>query len=216
MLYIMSNNGVFDSVALKTSTSPSLSHSVEQEKRKLTAREKRFIKFASVEFDGQIYMTPQDFLESVVEGEPRPRFKRKKLTEAEVKDMMRRMPKLHRNNENFFRGLGSKGIISFSEYLFLLTILIKPQSGFKIAFAMLDQDGNERIDKEEFKVLENVFSSAARERKTQQIAERCEEQNIEQVAQETSMTDDEANKKAHLELVSTIIFSFLHGQKIFR
>jgi len=201
LLYIMSNNGVFDSVALKTSTSPSLSHSVEQEKRKLTAREKRFIKFASVEFDGQIYMTPQDFLESVVEGEPRPRFKRKKLTEAEVKDMMRRMPKLHRNNENFFRGLGSKGIISFSEYLFLLTILIKPQSGFKIAFAMLDQDGNERIDKEEFKVLENVFSSAARERKTQQIAERCEEQNIEQVAQETSMTDDEANKKAHLELI---------------
>jgi len=42
--------------------------------------------------------------------------------------------------------------IFLSEYLFLLTILIKPQSGFKIAFAMLDQDGNERIDKEEFKV----------------------------------------------------------------
>ena len=71
----------------------------------------------------------QDFLESVVEGEPRPRFKRKRLTDVEVKEMMRRMPKLHKNNENFFRGLGSKGIISFSEYLFLLTILIKPQSG---------------------------------------------------------------------------------------
>ena len=70
---------------------------------------------------------------------------------------MRRMPKLHRNNEKFFRGLGSKGIISFSEYLFLLTILIKPQSGFKIAFAMLDQDGSETVDKEEFKVLETVF-----------------------------------------------------------
>lgn len=38
---------------------------------KLSAREKRFIKFASVEYDGQIYMTPQDFLESVVEQEPR-------------------------------------------------------------------------------------------------------------------------------------------------
>ena len=96
-------------LAVKGSTS----HAVEHEKRKLTAREKRFIKFASVEYDGQIYMTPQDFLESVVEGEPRPRFKRKKLTESEVKDMMRRMPKLHRNNENFFRGLGSKGIISY-------------------------------------------------------------------------------------------------------
>ena len=48
----------------------------------------------------------------------------------------------------------------FSEYLFLLTILIKPQSGFKIAFAMLDQDGNERIDKEEFKVLESSQGSS--------------------------------------------------------
>ena len=41
----------------------------------------------------------------------------------------------------------------YSEYLFLLTILIKPQSGFKIAFAMLDQDGNQNIDKTEFKVF---------------------------------------------------------------
>lgn len=38
---------------------------------KLTARERRFIKFASVEYDDQLYMTPQDFLESVVEQEPR-------------------------------------------------------------------------------------------------------------------------------------------------
>ena len=45
-----------------------------------------------------------DFLESVVEGEPRPRFKRKSLSDAEVKEIMRRMPKLHKNNENFFRG----------------------------------------------------------------------------------------------------------------
>ena len=167
-LYILSNTGVLDSASSAIMTSKDSLKTVEHEKRKLTSREKRFIKFASVEYDGQIYMTPQDFLDSVVEGEPRPRFKRKKLTETEVIDMMRRMPKLTRNNEQFFRGLGSKGIISFSEYLFLLTILIKPQSGFKIAFAMLDQDGNERVDKEEFKVLETVFSSAARDRKQQQ------------------------------------------------
>ena len=36
--------------------------------------------------------------------------------------------------------------LSCSEYLFLLTILIKPLSGFKIAFSMLDQDGNGWID----------------------------------------------------------------------
>lgn len=41
---------------------------------KLTSRERRFIKFASVEFDGQLYMTPQDFLDSVVEQEARRKF----------------------------------------------------------------------------------------------------------------------------------------------
>ena len=39
---------------------------VEQEKRKLTAREKRFIKFSSVEYDGQIYMTPQGILRVLI------------------------------------------------------------------------------------------------------------------------------------------------------
>jgi len=40
----------------------------ELENVKLTARERRFIKFASVEFDDQLYMTPQDFLDSVDES----------------------------------------------------------------------------------------------------------------------------------------------------
>ena len=219
-LYILSNTGVLDSASSAIMTSKDSLKTVEHEKRKLTSREKRFIKFASVEYDGQIYMTPQDFLDSVVEGEPRPRFKRKKLTETEVIDMMRRMPKLSRNNEQFFRGLGSKGIISFSEYLFLLTILIKPQSGFKIAFAMLDQDGNERVDKEEFKVLETVFSSAARDRKQQQNAEEnsiinattnseiiAEDDKALTNSQDSSSNnpdEEEANnmkRKQHLELV---------------
>lgn len=38
---------------------------------KLTMREKRFISFSSLEFDGQLYMSPQDFLDSIVESEPR-------------------------------------------------------------------------------------------------------------------------------------------------
>lgn len=38
---------------------------------KLTSRERRFLRFASVEYDGQLYMTPQDFMESVVDTEPR-------------------------------------------------------------------------------------------------------------------------------------------------
>merc|ERR1712223_2223451 len=174
-------------------SSLSTSGSEVTEKRKLTPREKRFIKFASVEYDGQIYMTPQDFLESVVEGEPRPRFKRKKLNKEEVKEMLQEMPKLQRNSQTFFRGLGNRGVISFSEYLFLLTILIKPQSGLKIAFAMLDQDGNQNIDKTEFKVLETVFSSAAKERKQQQLEESNNGSSVEKA--------DEADEGSNIKEV---------------
>lgn len=68
------------------------------------------------------------------------------------------------------------GIISYTEYLFLLSILTskfcnievyqfvrvlfdssiwitEPQSGFEIAFNMFDTDGNQRVDKNEFLVV---------------------------------------------------------------
>ena len=134
------------------------------EKRKLTSREKRFTKFSSVEYQGQIYMTPQDFLESVIEAEPKPRMKRRNLSERDLEAFQTSTPVIRHNSDTLFRDLGNKGIISYTEYLFLLTILIKPLSGFKIAFSMLDQDGNERIDKTEFKVLESIFTAAAQER----------------------------------------------------
>jgi hypothetical protein len=120
---------------------------------KLTSREKRFIRFASVEYDGQLYMTPQDFLESVVEAEPRPRLKRKVLTPKEIDKMKDSTPPLSQGSARLFRSLRDKGIISYTEYLFLLSILTKPQSGFRIAFNMFDTDGNERVDKNEFLVV---------------------------------------------------------------
>uniref|UniRef100_A0A8D8VHJ5 Calcium uptake protein 3, mitochondrial n=1 Tax=Cacopsylla melanoneura TaxID=428564 RepID=A0A8D8VHJ5_9HEMI len=120
---------------------------------KLTSREKRFIKFASVEFDGQLYMTPQDFLESFVEDEPRPRLKRRVLTQKELKCIKDETPTFHKGSTQLFRTLRDKGIISYTEYLFLLTILTKPQTGFRIAFNMFDTDGNQRVDKNEFLVF---------------------------------------------------------------
>uniref|UniRef100_A0A8D8WEH1 Calcium uptake protein 3, mitochondrial n=1 Tax=Cacopsylla melanoneura TaxID=428564 RepID=A0A8D8WEH1_9HEMI len=128
---------------------------------KLTSREKRFIKFASVEFDGQLYMTPQDFLESFVEDEPRPRLKRRVLTQKELKCIKDETPTFHKGSTQLFRTLRDKGIISYTEYLFLLTILTKPQTGFRIAFNMFDTDGNQRVDKNEFLVIVHILSGKA-------------------------------------------------------
>uniref|UniRef100_A0A182XJ48 EF-hand domain-containing protein n=1 Tax=Anopheles quadriannulatus TaxID=34691 RepID=A0A182XJ48_ANOQN len=115
---------------------------------KLTARERRFIKFASVEFDGQIYMTPQDFLESVVEQEPRPRLKRKSLTHAEIQQLKDYTPPLKHGSSQLFRSLRDK----------------EPHSGFRIAFNMFDTDGNQRVDKDEFLVIRQLLGGSLKDR----------------------------------------------------
>ncbi|XP_015122860.1 calcium uptake protein 3, mitochondrial isoform X2 [Diachasma alloeum] len=125
---------------------------------RLTVRERRFIKFASVEYDGQLYMTPQDFLDSVVESEPRPRHKRRCLTDKELETITYSTPSLRYGGTHMFRGMRDKGIVSYTEYLFLLSILTKPQTGFRIAFNMFDTDGNERVDKNEFLVLRTLVA----------------------------------------------------------
>ncbi|XP_053980074.1 calcium uptake protein 3, mitochondrial isoform X5 [Hylaeus volcanicus] len=151
---------------------PNVVHALKSRKRedetqkavKLTMRERRFIKFASVEFDGQLYMTPQDFLDSVVEPEPRPRLKRRVLADKELDVMRNSVPSLRQGSPHMFRNLRDKGIISYTEYLFLLSILIKPKTGFRIAFNMFDTDGNERVDKTEFLVIRQLLGGALKRR----------------------------------------------------
>ncbi|XP_034487193.1 calcium uptake protein 3, mitochondrial isoform X2 [Drosophila innubila] len=132
----------------------------ELENIKLTARERRFIKFASVEYDDQLYMTPQDFLESVVEQEPRPRLKRRVLSTEEVEKYKDQTPPVKKGSSRLFRNLRDKGIVSYTEYLFLLSVLTKPKSGFRIAFNMFDTDGNQRVEKIEFLVIVSILAGA--------------------------------------------------------
>ncbi|XP_037941310.1 calcium uptake protein 3, mitochondrial-like isoform X4 [Teleopsis dalmanni] len=131
---------------------------------KLTPRERRFIKFASAEYNGQLYMTPQDFLDSVVEQEPRPRLKRRSIMTNDLNRIKDTTPALKKGSARMFRTLRDNGIISYTEYLFLLSVLTKPISGFRIAFNMFDTDGNQRVDKKEFLVLKHIFGGSFNER----------------------------------------------------
>ncbi|XP_069942826.1 calcium uptake protein 3, mitochondrial isoform X3 [Cherax quadricarinatus] len=126
---------------------------------KLNHRERRFIKFASAEYQGQLYMTPQDFIESVTDSEPRPRMKRRILHERDLDQFAQETPVLSKGSPDMFRNIFDRGTISYTEYLFLLSILTKPQTGFRIAFNMFDTDGNERVDKEEFLVLMEMITA---------------------------------------------------------
>ncbi|CAH1777497.1 unnamed protein product, partial [Owenia fusiformis] len=118
----------------------------------LSHRERRFLAFASLDYKGNVYMTPQDFLESVTEEAPRPRISRHRLELSEIEAMTRKTPDHQNGSTHLFRNLNDKGIISYTEYLFLLCVLTKPHSGFRIAFNMFDTDGNEKVDKKEFMV----------------------------------------------------------------
>ncbi|XP_064636149.1 calcium uptake protein 3, mitochondrial-like isoform X8 [Lineus longissimus] len=150
----------------------------KDEKPTVTIRESRFLAFASVEAEGNAYMTPQDFLESVTEEMPRARGRRRVLSRYEVEQTLKNTPPLHKGSTKMFRNLNDKGLLSYTEYLFLLCVLTtpgpmgkprshsssarEPKSGFEIAFNMFDADGNQRVDKREFLVLERLVHSRRR------------------------------------------------------
>jgi len=150
-------------------------------------------------------MTPQDFLESVVEAEPRPRLKRRVLTEADVEAIKKNTPSLSNGSTHLFRNMRDKGIISFTEYLFLLSILTKPQSGFEIAFNMFDTDGNKKVDKNEFLVMEKIFSHAWKDKRGVQM---IEDLKTKISIEEEYVDDDEGLQRRHKVDTSLLIHFF--------
>ncbi|XP_044046401.1 calcium uptake protein 3, mitochondrial-like isoform X3 [Siniperca chuatsi] len=123
----------------------------------MSSHEYRFRTFSSVEYEGQLYMTPQNFIESVTMSEPRNKKPWRSLTKQELEKILTETPPVWRGSSKLFRNLRERGIISYTEYLFLLCILTKPHAGFKIAFNMFDADGNQMVDKREFLVLQEIF-----------------------------------------------------------
>lgn len=139
---------------------------------KVSLRKQRFMQFSSLEHEGEYYMTPRDFLFSVMFEQMERKTLIKKLTKKDIQDALAGIQTASRGS-TFFRDLGDKGLISYTEYLFLLTILTKPHSGFHVAFKMLDADGNEMIEKKEFFKLQKIISKQD-DLKTMKINEAAE------------------------------------------
>ncbi|KAM9622037.1 calcium uptake protein 3, mitochondrial isoform 2-T2 [Trichechus inunguis] len=133
-----------------------------------TSRERRFRLFASIECDGQLFMTPYDFILAVTTDEPKCKYAKtwKSLSKQELNQMLSETPPVWKGSSKLFRNLKEKGVISYTEYLFLLCILTKPHAGFRIAFNMFDTDGNEMVDKKEFLVLQEIFRKKNEKRET--------------------------------------------------
>ncbi|XP_054726626.1 calcium uptake protein 3, mitochondrial isoform X6 [Anastrepha obliqua] len=169
--------------------------------KKLTSRERRFIKFASVEYQGQLYMTPQDFLDSVVEQEPRPRLKRRALSDQDLQVIKDNTPPLKKGTKMLFRTLRDRGIVSYTEYLFLLSVLTKPISGFRIAFNMFDTDGNHRVEKDEFLVILRILGGTFKQSKIDEETRKLDDY----------IDDDEGLQRKHR--IDTTLQIHLFGKK---
>uniref|UniRef100_A0A4X2M3I5 Mitochondrial calcium uptake 2 n=1 Tax=Vombatus ursinus TaxID=29139 RepID=A0A4X2M3I5_VOMUR len=108
---------------------------------KVSIRKQRFMQFSSLEYEGEYYMTPRDFLYSVMFDQIEHKASIKQLTKQAINDALDAVKK-NKSGPTFFRDLGNK----------------EPHTGFHVAFKMLDVDGDETVDKKEFFKLQKIIS----------------------------------------------------------
>ncbi|XP_039111501.1 calcium uptake protein 1, mitochondrial isoform X2 [Hyaena hyaena] len=139
--------------------------------------------------ESEVFMTPQDFVRSITPNEKQPehlgldqytikRFDGKKIAQEREK---------FADEGSIFYTLGECGLISFSDYIFLTTVLsmsegpqsrtfrihstlcnsfnkfshfrAAPQRNFEIAFKMFDLNGDGEVDMEEFEQVQSIIRS---------------------------------------------------------
>ncbi|XP_019851682.1 PREDICTED: calcium uptake protein 1, mitochondrial-like [Amphimedon queenslandica] len=134
--------------------------------RAYSTPDKIFRYFATLrikEEDGSrnIYMTPQDFIRAITPGTMQPQeygldLYRTVTIETIEKEGLGRME----DSNSVFNKLGQHGLISFSDFLFLLTILATPMKHFELAFKMFDLNGDGEVEFDEFETVQSVLLSS--------------------------------------------------------
>ncbi|XP_055539618.1 calcium uptake protein 1 homolog, mitochondrial-like isoform X2 [Wyeomyia smithii] len=133
----------------------------ENRMRSFSTPDKIFRYFATVKLihgeSSTVYMTPYDFLRAITPGLKQPdglgldQYKR-----YDARSVSTRLD-LQLDNDSIFYKLGSYGLISFSDYIFLLTVLSTSRRHFEIAFRMFDLNGDGDVDSEEFEKVANLI-----------------------------------------------------------
>ncbi|CAL1614104.1 unnamed protein product [Knipowitschia caucasica] len=163
--------------------------------------ENRFRLFSSIEHDGQLFMTPLNFIESVTLNQPKSRKGWRSLTKKELDKILSDTPPIWKGSSNLFRNLRERGVISYTEYLFLICILTKPHAGFKIAFNMFDADGNEMVDKREFLVLEEIFRKKKEKKEVIEGGGKVDEQTLQLYGHRKPLQPASVDDKAETTLL---------------
>eukprot|EP00735_Rhodelphis_limneticus_P002409 TRINITY_DN1326_c0_g1::TRINITY_DN1326_c0_g1_i1::g.20121::m.20121 TRINITY_DN1326_c0_g1::TRINITY_DN1326_c0_g1_i1::g.20121 ORF type:complete len:412 (-),score=97.12,sp/Q9SZ45/MICU_ARATH/37.50/3e-70,EF-hand_1/PF00036.27/2.1e-05,EF-hand_1/PF00036.27/1.3e-08,EF-hand_1/PF00036.27/0.059,EF-hand_1/PF00036.27/0.035,EF-hand_1/PF00036.27/1.9e+03,EF-hand_1/PF00036.27/2.5e-05,EF-hand_7/PF13499.1/1.5e-06,EF-hand_7/PF13499.1/5.5e-08,EF-hand_7/PF13499.1/0.00053,EF-hand_7/PF13499.1/0.15,EF-hand_7/PF13499.1/0.001, len=148
-----------------------LLNNYENRIRKLSTPEKVFETFASIRKDGHWFMTPSDFMRSIT---PNTRALGKGIggTGREFSAIQHAGHMPDAQIPKFFQlfDVDGDGLISFSEYLFFITLLSIPDNHLKIAFKMFDVDGSGQVDRDEFKAMMTVMRNKTAQGKQQRSA----------------------------------------------
>ncbi|XP_020985508.1 calcium uptake protein, mitochondrial-like isoform X2 [Arachis duranensis] len=122
--------------------------------------EKVFEYFASCRSpEGEVLMEAADLMRAVVPVFPPS--ESNLVREGYLKGERRSPGHLRCSPSLFFMlfDVNNDGLISFNEYIFLVTLLSIPESSFSAAFKMFDMDNDGEIDKEEFKKVMALMRS---------------------------------------------------------
>ncbi|CAJ1067780.1 calcium uptake protein 1%2C mitochondrial isoform X4 [Xyrichtys novacula] len=115
--------------------------------------------------DAEVYMTPQDFIRSITPNEKQPeslgldQFVVKRYDGKDFWQKIAQEREKFADEDSIFYTLGECGLISFSDYIFLTTVLSTPQRNFEIAFKMFDLNGDGEVDLEEFEQVQSIIRS---------------------------------------------------------
>ncbi|EDO46619.1 predicted protein [Nematostella vectensis] len=139
--------------------------------RQYSTPDKVFRYFASLKIvhsgaeENEVFMTPEDFVRSLTPGKKQPdgidsfqcfvylcccSFQKHKYSGYESQEI---------GENSVFMKMGDHGLISFSDYIFLLTVLSLPPRMFEIAFQMFDLNGDGEVDSKEFEKVQNILFS---------------------------------------------------------
>ncbi|KAL5262821.1 hypothetical protein ACHWQZ_G008272 [Mnemiopsis leidyi] len=123
---------------------------------------RHFCSFSSFKYKTELFMTGEDFLRAILFKSQRMQGHRYKdiehLTDEEFQSILNSAPPHSRETRGLFRSLGKDAVISYPEYLFLVSILSKPRDHFLKTFQMIDVDKNWVLTKDEFELVERLFS----------------------------------------------------------
>nr|XP_014341263.1 PREDICTED: calcium uptake protein 1, mitochondrial isoform X10 [Latimeria chalumnae] len=115
--------------------------------------------------ESEVFMTPQDFVRSITPNEKQPEhlgLDQFIVKRYDGKDFWQRLSQEREKfaqEDSIFYSLGECGLISFSDYIFLTTVLSTPQRNFEIAFKMFDLNGDGEVDMEEFEQVQSIIRS---------------------------------------------------------